>query len=196
MKKIIFLILISFIFVLINAKVGAIFVSHYNFEDIEYIKVTEALEKDSITYFVFSSTLDTCIGLYGTKVVPYITLDSVDTDIIDFLIIIDGPGIIEYLDNKQLISIIQKVNEQNKLIGGIKMSPALFMSADIVRNKKLNIFLNDFIFEKYKDYKVTYVTYDVYKMDNIITAYDDEYLNKFMFNFIKVLNEDSNPKSE
>lgn len=177
-------------------KAGAVFVPAEEFNDYEYLTVKKVFEEHGITYFVFSDTYDTLAGAYGTEVQPFTVTDSIDPGIVDFLMIIGGPGILKYTSYEPIMELIRELDSLEVPIGAMKMAPVLIIKSGIVENEKICVFLNDLINKEIEGSRAIIVAYNVYVNGNIITSYKDDYVELLIKTVLGEAYETADPESE
>ncbi len=174
---------------------GALFIPGLDFDKVQYVKISEFLEKENIRFFILSDKYDTCVSFNGMKIVPFTLLDSMDLDI-DFLIITGGSGILRLSGNEKMQTIIRKINEKDGIIATIGLSGLMLLESGIVENEKISMQLNDRIYEKYKDDDIDFVAYNVIRSGNLITSHSDKHINWFIAGFKDGYNEIFNTENK
>ena len=122
-------------------------------------------------------------------------MDSLNIDI-DFLIIPGNSGILRVKDNEKLLNIVREINDRDGLLGSTDIGGLILLNAGITDNHKISMFLNDNIYNQYKDSDVDFVAYDAIISGNIITSYSSEYIKWFISAFIKDYNETFDTESK
>ena len=196
--KYIIMLCILMVFIIIQAEelpLGALFIPGLDFDEVQYVKISEFLEKENIRFFILSDKYDTCVGSGSMKIVPFTSLDSMDLDI-DFLIITGGSGILRLSGNEKMQAIIRKINEKDGIIATIGLSGLMLLESGIVEDEKISMQLNDRIYEKYKDEDIDFVAYNVIRSGNLITSHSDKYINWFIAGFKDGYNETFNTENK
>ncbi len=200
MKKIFIIIILFLIFLIsisseIENSTGAIYITKKYFSYLDYFKVKTFFDSLNITYFIFSSTIDTCISETLEKVLPYTSIDSIDKISFDYLIIIGGNGIMYELENHKLLNLIKRLNDEKKFILAFGNAPALLVKAEVCEDKFITIAQNKLLSEKLKKYKFKYVDKDVVSSKNLITSQTSNNLHFLLNKFIGLYNDTSYTKS-
>ncbi len=183
--------------ILIHAEqpVGAVFLPSIDYDEVQFSIISKALDEHCIKYFIISDNYDTCRSSEGSYLTPYTSLDSLNIDI-DFLIIPGNSGILRVKDNEKLLNIVREINDRDGLLGSTDIGGLILLNAGITDNHKISMFLNDNIYNQYKDSDVDFVAYDAIISGNIITSYSSEYIKWFISAFIKAYNETFDTESK
>ncbi len=110
--------------------------------------------------------------------------------------IIGGPGILKYTSYEPLMGLIKGLDSLDIPIGAMKMAPVMIVKSGIVENEKICVFLNDRIREEIKDFNPVIVAYNVYVNGNIITSYEDYYVEMLVETVLGEAYETADPESE
>lgn len=176
-------------------QAGAVFVPSRDFDDYQYITIKNYLDENNVVYFIFSDTYDTLRGFSGTEVIPFTITDSIDPNIVDFLVIIGGPGILKYFDYQPLMSLIQELDSMNVPMGGVKMAPSLIVKSGSA-DEKICVYINKYIQEQLEAFDVKFVAYDIYTTGNIVTSYDNRFVRLFIQTLMDKVNETAGAESQ
>ena len=186
------------VFIIIQADelpLGALFIPGLDFNEVQYVKISEFLEKENIRFFILSDKYDTCVGFNSMRIIPFTSLDSMDLDI-DFLIITSGSGILRLSGNEKMQEIIREINDKDGIIATIGLSGLMLLESGIVEDEKISMQLNDRIYEKYKDDDIDFVAYNVIRSGNLITSFENKYINWFIAGFKDGYNETFNTENK
>ncbi|AAT59501.1 glutamine amidotransferase [Bacillus anthracis] len=88
---------------------------------------------------IITATVDgkTVTGEGGFLCQPHVSMEHIE--VADYeLFIVPGGHIFDHLENDQLLSIVNKLHEQNKWIAGICAGTSLLHAAGVVNNKKFS----------------------------------------------------------
>jgi putative intracellular protease/amidase len=127
-------------------------------------------------------------GEAGLRCIPETTIDDIDLERIDSIVL---PGVDDFehlVNHKGLSSFLRKVNDGRRLIGAISSAPYLLSMSGVLADKKYTtgltadqrVFLSTFIEENFVDNKVVVDDY-------IITARGSAFID-FAFRFGDYLN--------
>ena len=117
-----------------------IVIPHDQFRDEEYIETRKALEEAGATVAVASSHSSTAIGRFGTKVEPDLTISHIKIDDYKAIIFIGGPGVEEYFDDTEIISMVRASFQKKILLAAICSAPVIFANAGIIVGKRVTGF--------------------------------------------------------
>lgn len=197
MKRYLLSVILLFIYITVfSSPVGAIFVPNQIFSNTEIFTLSALLDSNQISYYIFSDKAESCTGNGGYKIEPFTVLDSVNKYPMDFLILIGGAGVYNYLENVKLLDLIKEADKKGLLIGAISNAPLLLIKSEILKGRAIAITRNDVTEEIMLQTKTAYFADNVVVAGNIITSSESQYARNFAKVFIKKLNETFNPKGK
>jgi protease I len=103
-----------------------------NFNEEEFILISNSLERAQIKVFIASDSYSLCVGSNGLKVKNDVQLYNIHESNFSGLIIIGGDGIRNYWDNKIIQTTSQKFNKNKKPIGAICAAPIILARAGLL----------------------------------------------------------------
>ena len=109
-----------------------LFISAQDFNEQEYLVISNSLTKAGIKIFVVSDSSFLCIGSNGLKVKNDVQLYNVHVNNFGGLILVGGVGTRNYWDNKQLQLIAQKFSKSRKVVGAICSAPIILAKAGLL----------------------------------------------------------------
>jgi protease I len=159
-----------------------IIIAFNGFQDFEYSKTREILEKSGAKITIASSSFGIASGKFGLKVEIGKTLEEISINDYDAIIFIGGPGAEEYFENKKAHELIKEAFKNNKIIGGICIAPVILAKAGILKGKKATVWssiIDKSPIEILKNNEAYYIDEDVVVDGNIITANGPNAAEKF-----------------
>lgn len=115
-------------------------IPHDQFRDEEYEEVRKELEGAGVEVVVASSHSSTAHGRFGLKVEVDIGFREVHVSEYAAIVFIGGPGVDEYFDNYDVISIVRNAFHKRVLLAAICSAPVIFANAAIIGNKKVTAY--------------------------------------------------------
>lgn len=103
-----------------------------NFNEEEYLIVSNALERAGLKVFIASDAHSLCVGSNGLKVKNDIQFYNIHESNFGGVIFIGGSGMRNYWNNVQLQSTAQKFANSKKPVGAICSAPVLLAKAGII----------------------------------------------------------------
>jgi protease I len=103
-----------------------------NFNEEEYLIITDALERAGFKIFIASDSNFLCLGSNGMKVKNDVQLYNIHESNFGGMILIGGSGMRNYWNNKPIQSIVQKFAKNKKPIGAICSAPIILAKAGIL----------------------------------------------------------------
>jgi protease I len=115
-----------------------------DFRDEEYfqpkvILQAEGAQIDTVT----KGDLEEVTGSKGGKAHTNATLDDTTPQNYDALIIVGGPGVKTYFNDKKIHKIAANFYKSKKIIGAICSAPVILLNADLLKGKKVTSFEAD-----------------------------------------------------
>lgn len=155
----------------------AIIAAFNGFRDEELLQSHKIFLDNDIDTEVYSSHTGMTLGKFGASFQINKTIDQVDINKIEALIIIGGLGVYNFLGNKKIHQLIASVHNSNKLIAAICMAPLIIAETGLLKNRKATVFSAEKgrIIEMGASYTRAAVEYS----DNIITANNADATKKF-----------------
>lgn len=158
-------------------------IAHADYQDIEYGKTRQELEKVGIEIEVASSQLGEAKGKLGGRAPVDLSLVSVDVKKYDGVVFIGGPGARrEYTENKLAHKIARDVVALDKILAAICIAPTILARAGILSGKRATVWAREGDIEGIlilKEGGATYDDRDVTQDGKIITACGPEAAEEF-----------------
>lgn len=163
------------------------------FEEIEALGTVDILRRASIPVDTVSMNDDR--EVMSSRGIP-VEADKVfvDMDGYDSLILPGGAGAWKNRDDERVIAILQKYNEENKLIASICAGPMALGKAGILKGKNVTSYPGEEIESYLKD--ANYVEKPVAEDDNIITSRGPATTFAFAYQLVKLLGGEPEPLKE
>jgi protease I len=141
------------------------------FQDHEYGVPRDIFEEDGCNVKVASKDCDIAFGKFGMEVDIDINIKDINLENFDAIVLVGGPGAVDYLDDQDVLDLVREAFEQNKIIGAICIAPMILFAAGILKNKQVTVWDEDnnqssILFDNDIEYTGENVTED----ENIITA--------------------------
>ncbi len=109
-------------------------------EEIEAITIIDILRRAKIEITTAGLTNNSILGSHNIKIESDTTIDKIDSDNFDIIVLPGGmPGTINLMNNQKVIQLIQDMNNSNKIIGAICAAPMVLYHAGILDNKKFTM---------------------------------------------------------
>jgi protease I len=141
-------------------------------------------EKENIT-ITTASTQKNAISTKDQKKECQLISSIKTPDNYDAIILIGGPGTQKLFNNNILHKLINKFNNQNKLIGAICISPVILAKTGILKQRKATVYIDGKLELINND--AIFTDKDVVVDKNIITANGPKAAKKFAQTIIKKL---------
>ncbi|MFW5746465.1 MAG: DJ-1/PfpI family protein [Nanoarchaeota archaeon] len=164
-----------------------ILIAPKNFQDHEFAAPRRILSEGGHTCTVLSTTHQMCTGKFGMEVLPDLTVNEVDMDGFEALVLIGGPGAPLLAENQGILEIIRCAEQKKKIIAAICIAPILLAAAGILRGHQATVYPAETALEKFKTADVLYTGDDVTVDRNIITANGPAAAEAFAQQLLKAL---------
>ncbi len=110
-----------------------------NFCNFEFSVALEILAMKGKPITIFAKTLEPIKSEEGLRVLPEKTIDQLDLEEYDSLILTGASNILEAFEDESIIEFIKKFNDKNMIIGAISIGPVLLLKAGILKGKPFMI---------------------------------------------------------
>ena len=143
-----------------------------NFRDEEYLVPKEIFEKEGIKVTTASKGVKTAVGKLGARVKVDIDICEIDSTDFSAIVLVGGPGALNYKMDSILAKILEDFYMEDKLISAICIAPVILAQNRILRRKKATVWSDEsretikFIEQK----EAIYVDMLVVEDENLITA--------------------------
>lgn len=142
-----------------------------DFEDCEVVEPMAILKANGAKVTIASTTTDTAIGINGFKITPDIKISNAKADDYDAIVLPGGTGVISNLwDNKELRTLIQQFNSQNKIVAAMCAAPPTLAKAGILKDKTVTMFPWDDGIKELTTRGAIYVNEETVTDGNIVTG--------------------------
>lgn len=167
-----------------NKKSILIFISAKDFNEQEYFTAKYLFEKHGFKVFVASDTHSLCHGEMESKVKADVLLFNVHTNNFNAILIIGGKGIRNYWKNENLIRIIKKFNQADKIIAAICAAPVCLANAQVL--SEATCFESDK--PQLEKLGVKYIDENLVQTGKILTAKNQNHISELVEKIIFLIN--------
>lgn len=172
----------------LDGKQVVIILGQKNYNDQEFDYLFERLESEGADVCVASNTLEKALGRISGYVAPDCKIEDVDPREFAAVVLIGGYGARVYLwDDEKTHELLRKAVAAGKTIAAISTAPVALANAGILQQKKAAVY-PDYVSIQALESQGANHTYDnVVVDDNIITASDTRFVEKFADAIIRKL---------
>ena len=172
----------------------ALIITGKNVQDHEFIYPYYRLQEEGFEVTVATEDGKETIGNLGTKIPVNISIQNLDANEFDLLVLPGGAKAMEYIrQNKIILDIIREWHEKGKIIAAICHATQLLISAKIAKGKKLSGYYS--IKDDINNAGANYIDGPFVTDGNIVTSPHYKHLGPWMkevFRVYKRKYEDSN----
>jgi len=162
----------------LNKKVLFI-ITPLNFRDEELFEPKKILEESGIKTTVSSVERNECIGMLGARVTPEKVVREVNPDEYDAVVVVGGSGSPRLADYPEVLVLLRRFAEKNKLIAAICLGPTVLAKAGILKGHKATVFPTDWSIAVLTQNGCDYVDEGVVVDGKIITAKGPKFARLF-----------------
>lgn len=160
------------------------------FEDMEVFFPYYRLQEEGLEVLIAAPTLEIIQGKHGYKIKPDITIDKVNPDDFQLLILPGGskdgaPGIVREIPEAQEIA--RSFMEMNKLVATICHGPYTLISAGLLKDRLLTSIWNDGVPEEIQQAGGIWEDKEVVVDKNLISSRSPKDLPAFMREIMKAV---------
>jgi protein deglycase len=110
------------------------------FEEIEALTVVDILRRADIEVVVAGLKSGPIVGAHKVKVLPDVSLDEIDPNDFDCLVLPGGyPGYVNLEKDNRIIEMIRSMSKEEKWVAAICCAPYVLMTAGILKGKMATI---------------------------------------------------------
>lgn len=149
------------------SKSVLLFIPAQNFNEEEYLIITNVLTRASVKIFITSDSNSLCVGSRGLKVKHDVLLCNIHESNFGGLILIGGSGTRDYWNNSLVLATVRKFAQVKKVIGAICSAPVILAKAGLLEGQATCFPDDKSALEKEG---ISYVDTPVVKRKKIITA--------------------------
>lgn len=114
------------------------------FRDEELFEPLQVFQSKNIATQVVSTTTGQHKGVLGRVMTTTKTIEGVNPDDFDAIVIVGGGGSRDYLwNNEKLLELLKEFNSMGKITAAICISPAVLAQAGLLTGKKATVFPDD-----------------------------------------------------
>jgi protease I len=163
----------------------ALIISADNFEDSELLYPYYRLKEENIEVNIASLTMGKIKGKKGYEVDVDITVNEVEPDDYDLLILPGGKAPAQLRKDKKVLEIAEHFVKNNKPVSAICHGPQILISAGLLKGKNATCYHS--VAGEMKDARANYDDREVVVDNNIVTSRRPGDLPAFMRETIKLL---------
>ncbi len=156
-----------------------------NFRDEEYFVPLDYLSKNGVEVRTASTVITEVKGMLGGLAKPDLLYNEIKLKDFDGIIFVGGTGASIYWNDEIAHNLIKESFNLKKIIGAICIAPVTLANSGVLVNKKATVFPSEK--DKLIQKKAKYVSLDVVKDENIITASGPQAAQKFAEEILKLL---------
>lgn len=163
----------------------ALIITADNFEDSELLVPFYRLREESITVDIASMKKGRIRGKHGYEVEAGKTLDKLDPDDYDMLVLPGGRAPEAVRKNRHAVRIVRHFMERNKPVSAICHGPQTLISAGMLKNRKATCYRS--VAGEIREAGAVYENKEVVVDGNLVTSRQPSDLPSFMRETMKLL---------
>ncbi|MBU5688115.1 MAG: DJ-1/PfpI family protein [Candidatus Aenigmarchaeota archaeon] len=163
-----------------------IIISQTNFNENEFF-TTKRILSEKIKVETASISLEECIGMKGHKVKPDKTVEDALKKEYDAIAIIGGTGCYKLSEYPEVIEIIKKQTEKNKIVAAICLAPTILARAGVLKDVIATVYPSDWAIALLEKEGAHYIAKNLIEDGNIITADSPRVAEEFAKTILKKL---------
>lgn len=146
-------------------------IAQQGFQDIEFGVPYQILMDSGASCDVASIETGKAVGKYGREFNVELAVKDAIIEQYDALILIGGPGAPELKDHQEVLDIVKKAKELDKIIASICIAGTILAAADVIQGKRATVWNKDGKQDKVMEAAgATYVPHPVVVDGRLITA--------------------------
>lgn len=165
-------------------------IAPHGFRDEELLIPKEILERAGHKVKVASIARGKATGSMGAIVETDFAIYEANSDFFDCVIVVGGPGSPVLAEKQEVLSLVEKANNQKKIVAAICLGPMTLAKAGVLAGKKATTFPDKKAIDMLRDGGALYTTQPVVIDENVVTADGPDSAAKFGETIVKMLNEE------
>jgi protease I len=159
-----------------------------DFRDEELFVPEDVFSEAGAFVLTASNTKRAIRGMLGGTMEPDNTIEDIEVDSLDALVIAGGAGSPQYLwNNEVLLRKVREANEKGKIIGAICLSGAIPAKAGIMKGRRGTVYPTEESLEELKRGGEQYVDEGVVVDRNVVTAKGPDHAKEFARTILALL---------
>jgi protease I len=154
-------------------------IAQENFRDEELKIPKEILEKEGAKIVIASVERNECRGMFGTRIMPNLAIRHANPNDYDALIVAGGVGSPKLADYPEVLDLVRRFKEKNKLIAAISLGSYVLARAGVLKGIKATIWPADFAVAELRRAGAIYQKSKLVVDGKIITAESPEAAEEF-----------------
>lgn len=118
-------------------------IAQTGYQPIEYGDTREELEEAGFEVDVASITTEIAVGADGSEVKPDLAVKDVNVDDYKAVAVIGGPGAPKLAMYSEVLDMLRKFDNDNKIVAAICISPTILAKAGLLDGKKATVWNGD-----------------------------------------------------
>lgn len=112
-----------------------------DFRDEELREPKAVLEREGFKVVVASTLAGKARGMFGMQVIPDTTVDKVNPEDFDAVVVVGGSGSQTHLwNNARVQEIVQVLHKRGRIVAAICVSPVVLAKAGLLKGRKATVF--------------------------------------------------------
>lgn len=166
----------------------ALIIAAHGYQPVEYAIPKKMFEQQGWQVTTVSNKSGIATASDNSTTPINITLDKLELEKYDALILIGGPGALEHLDKPSTYALFKKAVQEGKIIGAICISPRILAKSGILEHKKATGWDDDHrLADVFHENNVIYERQLVVADGNIVTATGPRAAKEFALKLIQLL---------
>lgn len=118
-------------------------VAQQGYQDFEYAAPKKILEEAGIEVSTASKEGGTCVGKLGGMIKETLSLQDVKVENYDLILLVGGPGAIEYQHDSEVHNLIKEAFSKYKWLAAICIGPTILAYAGVLKGRKATVWNSD-----------------------------------------------------
>ncbi len=120
----------------VKEKSVLIFLAAQDFNEDEFIAVTNSAKQSGVKIFIASDAHSLCTGNKGLRIRPDVSTFNMKSVNFDGLVVIGGYGIEKYFENSSLLKLVKDFYNERKPLGAVCIAPVVLAKAGILKDRR------------------------------------------------------------
>lgn len=134
----------------------AMIIAPDKFRDEEYLEPRAVFESAGFDIVTASLTTRSCNGMLGAKVIPDTTVDDLDEEDLDAVVIVGGQGSPILSESRTVLQILKDASDKGKVVAAICYGGITLARSGLVKGNTISAYQDDFSSPIFKENNVSF----------------------------------------
>lgn len=159
----------------------AMIIAPDKFRDEEYLEPKDVFQDAGFDIVTASLTTRPCKGMLGAKVLPDTTVDDLDEEDLDAVVIVGGQGSPVLSESESVLNLMKDASDKGKVVAAICYGGITLARSGLVKGKTISAYQDSFSEPIFKEQGVQFAKegVTVLKNESVVSGQGPEFARQF-----------------